>query len=140
MSKQKFPSRYSSGSFVTAAQYIAELMCERQARRKKLDLPQKFWQIDHWKKPYKIQLIAAQGLLKIYDAKAILNALKAKDGSNIYSLHAPHIDDIIKREQASLDRKPDAPEKEVIRKSTTERPRDHVVKKTALGKLRDLDD
>ena len=114
MSKQKFPSRYSSGSFVTAEQYIAELMCERQARRKKLDLPQKFWQIDHWKKPYKIQLIAAQGLLKIYDAKAILNALKAKDGSNIYSLHAPHIDDIIKREQASLDRKPDTPEKEVI--------------------------
>ena len=140
MSKQKFPSRYSSGSFVTAAQYIAELMCEKQARRKKLDLPQKFWQIDYWKKPYKIQLIAAQGLLKIYDVKAILNALKAKDGSNIYSLHAPHLDDIIKREQASLDRKPAAPEKEITRKSTTERPRDHVVKKTALGKLRDLDD
>ena len=140
MSKQKFPSRYSSGSFVTAAQYIAELMCERQALRKKLDLPQKFWQIDHWKKPYKIQLIAAQGLLKIYEPKAILNALKARDGSNIYSLHAPHLYDIIKREQKALQTKQPAVESKINRKSTTERPRDHVVKKTALGKLRDLDD
>jgi hypothetical protein len=140
MNKQKFPSRYSSGSFITAAQYIAELMCEKQAQKKKIELPQRFWNLAHWKKPYKIQILAAQGLLKIYDVKAILSALKSKDAYSIYSLHAPYLDDIIKREQRSLQARLPSEDVNVERKSTTEKPREHRVKKTELGKLRGLDD
>ena len=38
-----YPSRYSNGKTVSAAQYITELICEHKANIEKLDLHYKFW-------------------------------------------------------------------------------------------------
>ena len=64
MSK-KYPSRYSNGKEISAAQYITEFICEKMADKNKKELTQKFWDLPEWKKDYKSQLFAAYGLLKI---------------------------------------------------------------------------
>ena len=140
MTNKKYPSRYSSGKQVGAAQYIAELACEKMAKRNKKELPQKFWNIPEWKKSYKSQLLAARGLLKIYSEVAIIRALNSSRAFGIYSLRAPQLDDIIKEQQRLLDIEKEKPKTtEVKRADTTSKPRDSIVKKTNLGKLRELD-
>ena len=39
----KYPSRYSNGKQVSAAQYITEVICEHKAKIDGLDLNYKFW-------------------------------------------------------------------------------------------------
>ena len=41
----KYPSRYSDGKKVTAAQYITELICEKRAVKDKKELPNNFWKL-----------------------------------------------------------------------------------------------
>ena len=68
-------SRYQSsygGGWVSAAQRIAEIMCERQAKSKKVDLPPKFWNLPTWKRSFMQQILAANSLLKVYKPKSIL--------------------------------------------------------------------
>lgn len=101
--KSRYPSKYSQGVFVTAAQYISELVCEAKARSKKTVLTERFWSEPSWEKFYKQQIIAANGLLRTYRVEAIISALKTRQGSKIFSLHAPWLDDIIKEEQSKLE-------------------------------------
>lgn len=89
----------------TAAQKLAEIMVRREAAKKKIVLPLKFWNTDPWKKKYKQQIIAANALLKIYEPAAIFNALKRKECSWQYSLRANGINDACKEEQALLEKK-----------------------------------
>jgi len=138
--KLKYPSRYSSGKNVTAAQYIAELICEKQAQKSKKELPQKFWDLPTWKKTYKQQIFAALGLLKIYSEVAIIKALKTKEAYGIYSLRAPSLDRIIKEQETQLKNQEERKTTEVERKSISSHPRKHITKNTELGKLRGLDD
>ena len=137
----KYPSRYSNDKKVTAAQYLAELMCERQAEKNKKELPKQFWNLPHWSKKFKSQLFAAYGLLKLYDEVAIIKAVKSKEAKRIYSLRAPILDDIIKEQQRILELdKIKAKDIEVIRKNTKAKPREHQVRATILGKLSELDE
>jgi hypothetical protein len=91
----KYPSKYSNGKEVTAAQYIVEMICERIAKKNKKDLHYRFWISPEWEKEYKGQIAAAHKLLKKYDFNTIVHALKSTEGSKIYSLRAPHLSDII---------------------------------------------
>lgn len=91
----EFISKYSNGKKVSAAQYLVEFICERIAKIKKKDLHYKFWLSKEWEKEYKGQIGAANKLLKSYDIKNILHALKSDRGSKIYSLRAPHLPGII---------------------------------------------
>lgn len=86
----------------TAAQLIAEMMVLRRAAKQRVKLTGHFWNNAPWKKYYGEQIIAANALLKIYDAQAILNALKRKEGSWQYSLRTKGLSDIIQEEQAKL--------------------------------------
>ena len=140
MSSRKYPSRYSQGKNITAAQYMAELMCERQARIEKKELPQKFWEQSQWKKSYMSQILAANGLLKIYDELAIMKALKSKEADRIYSLRNSNLDRLIKYQENELKKQRKKPSVEIDRKDTKARPRAHSTKKSNVGKLRDLDD
>jgi len=138
----KYPSRYSDDKKVTAAQYLAELMCERQAEKNKKELPKRFWNLPHWTKKFKSQLFAAYGLLKLYDEAAIIRALKSKEARYIYSLRAPTLDDIIKEQQHMLELdKAKAKDKDtnVVRKDVKAKPREHRVKNTIFDKLSELD-
>ena len=136
----KYPSRYSDGKKVTAAQYITELIYEKRAVKDKKELPNNFWKLPQWAKIYKSQIFAAYGLLKIYDEVAIIKALKSKKSFNIYSLRAPHLDDIIKEEQRQLELDKNKPKTaELKRTNTSSKPREHKARQTKLGKLRELD-
>lgn len=102
--KSRYPSRYSLGKFVTAAQYITEFVCETKARNEGKDLPERFWELPDWKKYYGFQVVICNRLLKKYSAKAILAALKQPKAKRIYSLQAPFLIPLIQAEQIKLDR------------------------------------
>jgi hypothetical protein len=94
---KKYPSKYSNGKEVSAAQYISELICERLAKKNKKDLHYRFWLSDEWQKEYKGQIAAANKLLSKYTCSRIVRALLTKNGLKIYSLRAPHLIGIIEQ-------------------------------------------
>lgn len=130
----RFNSIYADG-FVSAAQYITERICEKKAKR---DLPKKFWELPEWKVYFRQQIIAANGLLKIYSPSAIIAALRNPKSYNIYSLRAPHLDQIIQDEEVNIK---NAKRKEIV---AEEKPQESItfrkeqIKPTNLSKLRDL--
>ena len=137
----KYPSRYSDDKKVTAAQYLAEFMCERQAQKNKKELPKRFWNLPHWAKKFKSQLFAAYGLLKLYNETALIRAVKSKEARSIYSLRAPILDDIVKEQQRILELDKDkSKDANIVRKNTKVKPRDYQIKDTVIGKLSELDE
>lgn len=99
----KYPSRYSNGKSVSAAQYITELICENKAKINKEDIGFKFWTNKKWMKYYRDQIASANKLLAKYNEQAIIKALKTTKAEKIYSLRAPHLIAIIEEEQANLE-------------------------------------
>lgn len=100
----KLKSRYTTTP-INEAQYIAEILCERQAKRNKEDLPFQFWNLDKYKRDFLLQLRFANILIKTYSFEAICSALKTPQGLRIYSLGAKWFDPIIRTEQEKIDRK-----------------------------------
>jgi hypothetical protein len=103
MSAKGFPSKYSNGKTVSAAQYITELICEKKAQKDKKDLHYRFWLHAEWEKYYKNQIASAYTLLKKYSDIAIIRGLNNPKASRIYSLRAPHLAPIIEQEQQAID-------------------------------------
>ena len=136
-------SRYESrfgGGYVSPAQYITEIICERFAGKNGKSLPQKFWSTPEHKRSFMMTLLTANALLKMYHPKAIISALRRLP--NLYSLKAAWLDDVIKEEQAKIDAFVEQvevatpPPAEI---SVTEKPRESFNnKKSTLDKLRDL--
>lgn len=88
--KSNFQSNYG-GEWCTAAHYLVEIICEKIAKKDGNSLPNKFWNVDKWKKTYRHQIIAANGLLKMYDAKAIMKAIRHPKAKTVYSYGAHFI-------------------------------------------------
>lgn len=84
--KSRYESKFAPDTFVTEAQYLAEIACERWYRRESVTLPIRFWESDSFKKEFMKQIILANRLLKKYDCKTILRALNSKDGLRTFSL------------------------------------------------------
>ena len=101
----KYPSKYSNGKTVTAAQYITEIICENKAKIEKKDLHFRFWTNNEWSKFYRDQIATAIKLIKKYPETAIINALHNPKASRIFSLRAPHLAPIIEQEQKILESK-----------------------------------
>jgi hypothetical protein len=87
----RYPSR--QGGWVTASQFLAEMMCERQARAMKRTLPLQFWKVKPWGDVYRQQVVAANRLLRLLDPDktgtgpaAVLQFLKSERGKKVYSL------------------------------------------------------
>jgi len=134
----KYPSRYSNGKLVSAAQYITELICENKAKVDKKDLGFKFWTNKDWSKYYRDQIATANKLLAKYDEKAIIKALKHPRASNIYSLRAPHLKAIIEQEQKIVD----SQNKEITNtydRSNNKQFRKTDNKKSTISKLKELE-
>lgn len=85
--KTRWQSAYGGG-WVGDAQYLAEGMCRRLARKEKRELPLRFWDGADWKKFFLMQLRIANGLLKVHSVDAILFGLRHPKGKNAYSLNA----------------------------------------------------
>jgi len=135
-----YPSRYSNGKTVSAAQYITELICEHKATIEKLDLHYRFWTNKEWSKYYRDQIATANKLLKKYSAKAIIRALNDKKAERIYSLRAPHLlaiidyhETLLGSENTELKENIDRSEKKTFRHKTN-------TKQGILSRLKELED
>jgi len=135
----KYISRYSNGKYVTAAQYITELICENKAKQEKKDLYFKFWTSKEWSLYYRNQISTANKLVKKYNPQAIIRALKGIQASKIYSLRAPHLIPIIEQELSLLDKENQSLTKEYDRKNTKKFSTDQKINKSIISKLKELE-
>lgn len=143
-----FKSNFGGG-WVTPAQYLAESMCFRIARKDKRTLPLRFWKTEAWERPFLLQLRHANGLLKLYSAEAIIRALRTPEGKKVYSLGAQWLDPVIRVEQEKVDRQAAAREEEARKPTpapTSAEPRkaepprkSYSARPTHLDRLRELD-
>ncbi len=99
---RNYPSKYSQNTWITAAQYMGEIMCERRAISLKRDLPNNFWNLPEWKKYYCYQVYLANQLLKKHTAEEIINTLTRADFKFIYSLKFKKFVNAIKSYNAIL--------------------------------------
>lgn len=97
----KYESRHGGG-WITPAQFLAEVMCERTAKENLEELPIKFWNKPRWKKEFFKQLNLANTILKDHDAAVVSKALKSKEGKKIFSLGAPWLKKLILLEEKSF--------------------------------------
>lgn len=137
--KMKYPSRYSNGKEVSAAQYITEIICEHLAQKNKQDLHYRFWVSKEWEKFYKSQIFTANKLLKTFDAKAIIKALETANGKKIYSLRAPHLLPIIQQHQDLLILENRELSKPIERHNTKGLEYRSNTKKSTIEKLKDIE-
>lgn len=89
-----FKSRYIiEDKEITAAQYLAEFICERIAEKEGKRLALKFWNNKEWNKKFRLQITHANKLLKDYDnnVRCIIRALNTFQGKKVYSLGARYI-------------------------------------------------
>lgn len=87
---------------ITPAQKIVELICERFYGKDNISLPKAFWNDPRYARNYRLQLIKANALLKMYSAEAILAALLSSKGKSIYSLTAKWLDPLIATEEKKI--------------------------------------
>jgi len=134
-------SRYkspSTGDYCTSAQYVAELMCQRMAEKSNEgSLAYKFWNTPKWKKTYQLQVIEANRLTNKHDDRAVVAALNTARGKKIYSLRFPGLEDLIRAEEARLQKESSSAKE--YKDSTESQPRKPYGKQTKIGKLRELD-
>ena len=136
--KSSYASRYSPDGYVTAAQLITEICCEKKAWSEKKELPLKFWELEEWAKFYRNQIASANKLLKKYAAEAILQALRDKRTKTTYSLRANWLIPIIEEYQKKVDLAASKPKVDRKVADTTIVPKQHV-KKNILDKLKELE-
>ena len=95
----------TTGQECNAAQYIAELVCLREAEKENVGRPAyALWNTKKWQKKFQSQVTKAYQLLKKYQDKAIINALNSYQGKFIYSLRVKKLEKLIQKEQNSLDK------------------------------------
>lgn len=135
----KYPSRYSNGKLVAAAQYITEIICEKKAYLDKEDLHYRFWTLPRWEKFYRNQISSAHKLIKKYGEKAVIRALNNPKASKIYSLRAPHLPAIIELEAKQLETENSALTKTFERKDNISHRKINQNNKSILSKLEDID-
>jgi hypothetical protein len=136
---KKYPSKYSNGKDVTAAQYITETICENRAKMLQKDLHYRFWLSKEWSNYYRNQIGSANKLLEQYTDTAIVKALKNPEASRIYSLRAPHLIPMIEREQKILESQNQILSLEIDRKSEPAFGTKKNINKSILSKLKDID-
>jgi len=137
---KRYPSKYSNGKQVSAAQYITEIICENRAKMLKKDLHYRFWSTKEWAVYYRNQIGSANKLLEKYSDTAIVRALNNPKAAKIYSLRAPHLVPIIEQEQTMLDSQNKELTLEINRVSDPSfQSKSFNNKKGILSKLKDID-
>ena len=131
----------TTGQACNAAQYIAEMVCLREAEQQRVGRPAyALWNTEKWQKKFKSQVTKAYTLLKKYSDKAIINALNSYKGKNVYSLRVKFLEPIIQAEQKKLDKIDNREIKKVDYKDNTLKPNTKPFgKKGRLSRLKDLE-
>jgi hypothetical protein len=135
----KYPSRYSNEKFVSAAQYITEMICEKKAKIDKEDLHHKFWTNKKWSSFFRNQIATANKLVSKYGEKAVIRALKNPKTERMYSLRAPYLLPIIEQEAEIVSKENSALTKNLERKENISHRQSGNNPKNILSKLEDID-
>lgn len=135
----KYLSKYSNGKSVAPAQYITEIICENKAKLNKEDLHYRFWLSKKWSAYYRNQITSANKLLEKYQPEAIIAALRSDMAKKIYSLRAPHLIDIIEKQQKLLEAQNKILTKIPDRKTDKVFETKNTNKNSILSKLKELD-
>lgn len=137
---KKYPSKYSNGKTVSAAQYITEIICEKKAKLEKKDLHFRFWTNKEWSAFYRNQIATANALLKKYSETAVIRALGSSTSSRIYSLRAPSLINTIKQQEKLLESELNQEKKSVnIQRNISNIGKTEKKKTNLLDKLKDID-
>jgi hypothetical protein len=138
ISKYKSPS---TGDFCTPAQYIAEIICQKQATHEKIGtLPYKFWNLPKWKKIYIRQVSLANNLIKEYGEEPVIKFVKSKSGSKTISLGARNVKNEIEKIKFALDNAPKHDKIEVIEIQPMEfKSRQSFGSKTFLQRIKEVE-
>ncbi len=99
--KSCYESSYAGG-WISAAQRLAEIACERKASSQNEVLVPLFWQHDIWAKQFRQQINHANRLIKEFSMAAVLAALRRPDARRVYSLGAPFFKPLVEAEQHKL--------------------------------------
>ena len=131
----------TTGQPCNAAQYIAEMVCLREAEKQNVGKPAyALWNTEKWKKKFQSQVTRAYQLLKNYHEKAIINALNSYRGKTVYSLRVKFLDELIRKEQNQLDKISQRPIKEMEYKDSSRLvPNKPYGKQSKISELRKLD-
>lgn len=116
----RFESRFGGG-FITNAQFLAESIIAKQAKKENIELPKKFWTTDRWKRPFLMQLRMANALLKLYSVDTIIYVLRTT-GKNAYSFGGRWLDPLFTVEQKKRDLQEEARSKQAEQKATEPAP------------------
>jgi hypothetical protein len=99
----RYESKYSPQKYVTATQYIIELICEKRAAFDHKELYIQFWKDKQWAYFFKKNLRKVHLLLKQYEPRVIINALQSQDFKFCYSIFTDKFSQLLEVEQAKLD-------------------------------------
>ena len=138
--KNKYKSRYSKGGYITAAQFILEIICEKKAKADGIDLPTYFWRDPKWMKYYSSQLRRCHALLKKYDDRAIVKALRDQRVRTVYSLHAQWLVPVIEEYDQKIKSQKTTIQNEIDRDTISAKPRPHRQRgDTTIARLKELE-
>ena len=131
----------TTGQECNAAQYIAEMVCLREAEKQRVGRPAyALWNTEKWQKKFKSQVTKAYNLLKKYSDKAIINVLNSYKGKKIYSLRVKFLEPIIEKEQEAIDKIEAKEIKEIkYEDNTLQKPRKSFGNQSLFSKLESLD-
>jgi hypothetical protein len=138
LSKYKSPS---TGDFCTSAQYVAEIICQQQAKHEKAGtLPYKFWNKGKWKNIYIRQIGLANKLIKEFGEDAVIKFIKSKEGLRTISLGARNVKTSLAKIRYELD---NAPKHDTIIEVKTQelefKPRKSFGSKTLIERLKEIE-
>lgn len=138
LSKYRSPS---TGDYCTPAQYIAEIICQKQAKQEKVGtLPYKFWNLPKWKKIYIRQVSLANKLINEYGEEAVIKFVKSSAGKNTISLGARNVKKEIEKIKFALDNAPEHDTIEVIKVETLQfKTRKSFGNKTLVNRLKEIE-
>lgn len=130
----------STGDYCTCSQYVAAIMCQRNAENKNQgSLPYKFWSKKPWDWTYKKQLWAANKILKNYSEEALVKAIHSDDFKGIFSLNHPKAIGIISKYELLLSEQSSSVQHIEVKEDAKHQKKQFTKKKNILNKLRNLD-
>lgn len=138
MVERKYTSLIS-GRNCTAAQFIVEMMVSRQALKKGIDLPDKFWNLKEWKSEYKRQIIKAHSYLKIYEPEIIIKTLSETDNKWINSLFYTRLNEMFQKTKIKFDRESKETTLEYTENVESQPAKKFGNKQSKLNKIREIE-
>ena len=136
VSKYKSPS---TGEYCTEPQYVAEVLCQRQAKKEKVGtLAYKFWNSGKWKNIYIRQISSANKLIKEFGDGVLIKFINSKEGRDIFSLGMRTIKEKISKFKNNISQD-NISEASIVVRTNSYEPRKPFGEKTLFQKIKEID-